>query len=507
MGTPIQNPSERPAENSTVLMTLYVLVGIVSFLASFVAYLYIYYLPPLPYELAVHELSEYSGEYAAIYSEPIGAFTLDSDNVTVTDRESASFGIQVSDDAVYRFGYFSPDGKSWSRFVLESGSMHDISGDGLWSSGMHTYSIELTPKDLNMTSYPYSSNAFLVLHTCSRDSIGQWDCHGGWQIRTIKVNVARTDLPPDECGGCEYGESCIKGICIDSAFSGSSIRIEAGESLIVKSEESDHIITLSSIDGDGRSAVIIVDGQLMRISDGHDNYVARDDIRFIVSDITPFEMSNEGRIDITVVSDYTEMGICDNCMFSSSFTVIEAPEPEEKIIYKFVIKKPRKNSPEDENTEDESRPTMKCIPDTCSGLMRVCGSWPDGCNGFIECGSCSDGFSCNNFGQCVEEGCESACSERECGPDECGGSCGDCSEYPDYFDCHDFICEEGECHPDCNDKECGYDGCSGYCGECVNEHGETECDNFICIPVCGDGWADTDSDRTNGCETEILNED
>lgn len=58
--------------------------------------------------------------------------------------------------------------------------------------------------------------------------------------------------------------------------------------------------------------------------------------------------------------------------------------------------------------------------------------------------------------------CQSQCEEAECGPDMCGGSCGNCPNSAP-------VCVFGQCKkckPDCSEKECGPDGCGGACGTC-----------------------------------------
>jgi hypothetical protein len=63
--------------------------------------------------------------------------------------------------------------------------------------------------------------------------------------------------------------------------------------------------------------------------------------------------------------------------------------------------------------------------------------------------------------------CEPNCTNRNCGDDGCGGSCGECSG----------ICESqvGQCMtiptfciPSCVMRSCGDDGCGGSCGQCTN---------------------------------------
>jgi hypothetical protein len=43
----------------------------------------------------------------------------------------------------------------------------------------------------------------------------------------------------------------------------------------------------------------------------------------------------------------------------------------------------------------------ECTPLTCEDLSRECGTWGDGCGGYLDCGGCSDDLSCNTEGVCV----------------------------------------------------------------------------------------------------------
>lgn len=89
---------------------------------------------------------------------------------------------------------------------------------------------------------------------------------------------------------------------------------------------------------------------------------------------------------------------------------------------------------------------------TCDG--KSCG--PDGCGG--SCGECEPGYGCND-GMC--EPCEPFCDGVQCGSDMCGGSCGSCNGLD--------LCLSGQCVPcsrDCEGKTCGPDGCGAICGTC-----------------------------------------
>jgi hypothetical protein len=54
------------------------------------------------------------------------------------------------------------------------------------------------------------------------------------------------------------------------------------------------------------------------------------------------------------------------------------------------------------------------------------------------------------------------------------------------------------CIPDCSNKKCGEDGCGGSCGLCGEN---TSCLNNIC--VCNFGYADCDKLNSNGCEIDL----
>src|SRR5687768_12951258 len=59
--------------------------------------------------------------------------------------------------------------------------------------------------------------------------------------------------------------------------------------------------------------------------------------------------------------------------------------------------------------------------------------------------------------------CTASCTNKECGDDGCGGSCGSCPLAAPF--CVQNTCEVS-CTPDCTNKECGDDGCGGSCGSC-----------------------------------------
>ncbi len=63
--------------------------------------------------------------------------------------------------------------------------------------------------------------------------------------------------------------------------------------------------------------------------------------------------------------------------------------------------------------------------------------------------------------------------------------------WPDFY--NDWVAQHGipldtvECVPECDGNTCGPDGCGGTCGECAPEEGFV-CDSGVC-KKCGDGWA------------------
>ncbi|MEK7136815.1 MAG: peptidoglycan DD-metalloendopeptidase family protein, partial [Patescibacteria group bacterium] len=94
------------------------------------------------------------------------------------------------------------------------------------------------------------------------------------------------------------------------------------------------------------------------------------------------------------------------------------------------------------------------LPPDCVG--KQCG--PDGCGG--TCGECFTDQVCNAQYQCAQCPSSMDCDSRECGPDPvCGESCGDCTP-PTACDTNGSCI----CIPDCTDKLCGEDdGCGGGC--------------------------------------------
>ncbi len=110
-----------------------------------------------------------------------------------------------------------------------------------------------------------------------------------------------------------------------------------------------------------------------------------------------------------------------------------------------------------------------CTP-SCTN--KDCGD--DGCGG--SCGTCADGESCK-AGKCQAGPCEPNCTNKDCGDDGCGGSCGSCAAGEK---CQNGACI-APCAPDCAGFECGGDGCGGSCGVCPAGF---SCKQHACVQGC-----------------------
>lgn len=151
-----------------------------------------------------------------------------------------------------------------------------------------------------------------------------------------------------------------------------------------------------------------------------------------------------------------------------------------------------------------------CIP-ACDG--RECG--PDSCGGL--CGQCGTGRVCSG-GLCVcnPEDHKACCGNDVCWFDGCGAE-GDVTA-----ECADG-CLGGKCigcTPDCTDRECGDDGCGGECGKCAASRCDglkwwpaQKCESGRCDFVmgganCDDGVLCTDDfcDPSGGCDHALNSE-
>lgn len=116
----------------------------------------------------------------------------------------------------------------------------------------------------------------------------------------------------------------------------------------------------------------------------------------------------------------------------------------------------------------------------CVGLE--CGDF-DGC----PCGTCQASQMCNN-GLCEapQPDCDTICADLQC-DDKDGCTCGQCAMGE--------TCEANLCQPciaDCGGKQCGPDGCAGSCGNC--DTGQCHPDTGNCVDCFPPGQEPTFSD-------------
>jgi hypothetical protein len=119
--------------------------------------------------------------------------------------------------------------------------------------------------------------------------------------------------------------------------------------------------------------------------------------------------------------------------------------------------------------------SLFCLLAYCAPVLAACEIDAD----------CQPGEMCQD-GDCV---CKPACTDKECGPDGCGGVCGNgqvgsmgCPPGKPNCNSMSFICE-GDCTPECTGKECGSDGCGGSCGLCpcdTCDPGAVDCKGDTC---------------------------
>ena len=87
--------------------------------------------------------------------------------------------------------------------------------------------------------------------------------------------------------------------------------------------------------------------------------------------------------------------------------------------------------------------------------------------------------------------CEPSCTDKDCGSDGCGGSCGACE---DGLSCMSGTC--ALCEPACDGKFCGDDGCGGTCGSCASGEVCTaagQCSSDPCGGITYEGCCDGDN--------------
>lgn len=126
--------------------------------------------------------------------------------------------------------------------------------------------------------------------------------------------------------------------------------------------------------------------------------------------------------------------------------------------------------------EDPSGTVSRDCPCTPACDGKVCG--PDGCGG--TCGQCAPNEACTGEGRCE---CVPNCTDRDCGSDGCGGSCGSCKSTFQWSCSAEGRCV---CEPYCTGRECGPDGCSGSCGSCTSPLvcAAAKCQSKPCAPSC-----------------------
>jgi hypothetical protein len=180
--------SEREDLGLALRIILYMLLGAVFFLTSLVALFYMFFLPQAP-ALSAYEFT--NGDFATVYYDPIPAFGISERNVVITDVTPGVLQIEIEDDIIYMFGYISNDGINWKRIILQPGPGATLDSDKTWISSSAGYDHVLSAGEFNVTGYPYTSVGYVTLYSCSRDTIGRWDCHDGWQIRKFTTVIVK----------------------------------------------------------------------------------------------------------------------------------------------------------------------------------------------------------------------------------------------------------------------------------------------------------------------------
>ena len=129
-------------------------------------------------------------------------------------------------------------------------------------------------------------------------------------------------------------------------------------------------------------------------------------------------------------------------------------------------------------TQDDS-----CFGGSCLGVLAACDDknpcTTDGCVPGVGCNNtsvaegvaCDDGQLCTILDACTGGNCKGGAllgcdDDNPCTADTCVHPLG-CKHVPQEGACDDGVCVEGVCCiPDCTQKVCGGDGCGGSCGTC-----------------------------------------
>jgi outer membrane protein assembly factor BamB len=171
-----------------------------------------------------------------------------------------------------------------------------------------------------------------------------------------------------------------------------------------------------------------------------------------------------------------------------------------------------------------------CVPKTCIGLGRNCGTVWDGCGGLIDCGTCTAPDSCGGGGEpnvcgqgvCTPESDEALCSTlgKTCGTltavDNCGSqrtvsSCGTCTS-PETCGGGGTanVCGQGSCTPESNTAFCESQGknCGAFSGmdNCGNPR-SANCGSCLGNETCGGGGTPNVCGCSDGCVADAGSPD
>jgi hypothetical protein len=198
-----------------------------------------------------------------------------------------------------------------------------------------------------------------------------------------------------------------------------------------------------------------------------------------------------------------------------------------------------------------------CNPQSCAAQGKTCGPTLDGCGTVLNCGSCPEGWQCNEYGNCTQvctalvpqcgtyyDSCGNPreapscpegyqCQNNSCvycpveNPPQCGWYQDNCGNWQHAGGCPDgFECTGGICNQVCTAlvPQCGiyYDSCghprdAGGCPEgqqCINNSCsactanppqcgwyQDSCGNWYDAGGCGEGWECNNGTCTQVCYT------